>query len=197
MKLNRLLSTSVLSFSVLLGATALVNAQEQREETKPQSEEARPEAAKPAQDEAKPRQDEAKPQKQDQEKDKATRNEDKAAKQNDKAEKQNDGKTAKQSEQAGQSDQHAQRAAGQRGARIPDDKFRAHFGRQHTFVVNRPTGGGGQPSFQYGGYSFTIVDAWPADWAYSDQCYVDYIDGEYFLFDLLHPGVQVALIVVE
>jgi hypothetical protein len=54
----------------------------------------------------------------------------------------------------------------------------------------------GRPGFQYGGYSFIIVDAWPADWAYTDECYVDYIDGEYFLFDLLHPGVQVALTVV-
>jgi len=25
---------------------------------------------------------------------------------------------------------------------------------------------------------------------------VDYIDGEYFLFDLLHPGVRIALFVV-
>ena len=54
----------------------------------------------------------------------------------------------------------------------------------------------GQPHFQYGGYNFELVDAWPADWAYTDDCYIDYIDGEYFLFDLLHPGVRIALFVV-
>lgn len=32
---------------------------------------------------------------------------------------------------------------------------------------------------------------------HADDCYVDYIDGEYFLFDLLHPGVRIALIVLN
>jgi hypothetical protein len=41
-----------------------------------------------------------------------------------------------------------------------------------------------------------LVDAWPAGWAYTDDCYIDYIDGEYFLFDLLHPGVRIAVFVV-
>jgi hypothetical protein len=182
MKLNRLLGTSVLS--LVLGATGLVYAQEQHEDAKPAQEEARPEAAKPSQDEMKaPRQDEAKPQKQEQ--DKAGRTEDNRAKQED-------SKATRQEEQAGKPAEHA---AG-RGGRIPDDKFRANFGRQHTFVVNRPTVVGGQPHFQYGGYSFAIVDAWPVGWAYTDQCYIDYINGEYFLFDLLHPGVQIALVVL-
>jgi len=182
MKLNRLLGTSALS--LVLGATGLVYAQEQHEDAKPQ--EVRPEAAKPAQDEMKaPRQDEAKPQKQEEDKDKAGRTEDNRAKQED-------SKAARQEEQAGKPAEHA---AG-RGSRIPDDKFRANFGRQHTFAINHPTVVGGQPRFQYGGYSFTIVDAWPAGWAYTDQCYIDYIDGEYFLFDLLHPGVQIALVVL-
>ena len=37
----------------------------------------------------------------------------------------------------------------------------------------------------------------PAEWTYDDDCYVDYVDGEYFLFDLRHPGVRIALMVVE
>jgi hypothetical protein len=185
MRATRWLSASVIS--VLLGTAGAVYAQEQREEPKPAQEEARPESARPAQDDMKaPRQDEAKPQKQEEE-----NNKDKA-KQNEKVEKQDDRKATKQ-EQTQQRDQHA---ANQRGGRIPDDKFRANFGRQHTFVVNHPTVVSGRPQFQYGGYSFTIVDAWPAGWAYSDQCYIDYINGEYFLFDLLHPGVQIALVVV-
>ena len=53
-----------------------------------------------------------------------------------------------------------------------------------------------QRQFQYGGYNFEFVDVWPSDWAYTDDLYIDYIDGEYFLFDLLHPGVRIALFVV-
>ena len=42
-----------------------------------------------------------------------------------------------------------------------------------------------------------IADPWPVGWDYSDEVYVDYIDGEYVLLDLLHPGVQIAVFVVE
>ena len=87
------------------------------------------------------------------------------------------------------------RPAGKRVDRIPDDKFRSNFGKQHVTVINRTTIVEGRPSFQFGGYWFGISDAWPVGWAYSDQVYVDYIDGEYFLFNVLHPGVRVALIV--
>jgi hypothetical protein len=189
MRLTRFLSASALS--LLLSTTAFVYAQEQHEDAKPQ-EEARPEASKPAQDEMKtPRQNDDKAQKQEQEdKDKAGKAEE------EKAAKQDNGKAAKQNDEAGRQNEHAQRASNQGGGRIPDDKFRSHFGRQHTFVINHVTTVGGQPQFQYGGYSFTIVDAWPAGWAYSDQCYVDYIDGQYFLYDLAHPGMQIAIVVI-
>lgn len=89
----------------------------------------------------------------------------------------------------------AGRPAGKRVDRIPDDKFRSNFGKEHVTVINRTTIVEGRPSFQFGGYWFGISDAWPVGWAYSDQVYVDYIDGEYFLFNMLHPGVRVALIV--
>ena len=86
----------------------------------------------------------------------------------------------------------------QRGNRIPDQKFRASFGRQHTFhvqreqIVNNP-----QPLVVYGGYSFVLVDAWPTVWAFDDVVYVDFVDDEYFLFDPLYPSIRVALVVVE
>ena len=82
-----------------------------------------------------------------------------------------------------------------KSVRIPDDKFRASFGRQHTVVIRRPVIVVGRPRFQYSGYWFEIVDPWPAEWAYTDDCYVDYVDGEYFLFNVLHPGVRIALFV--
>jgi hypothetical protein len=100
------------------------------------------------------------------------------------------------SERTMERDQHG-RPAAQQGRHIPDDQFRSHFGRQHTFhvhrqqIVNVP-----QPVIVYSGYSFELVDPWPAEWSYDDDCYVDYIDGEYFLFDVLHPGIRIALFVV-
>ena len=93
--------------------------------------------------------------------------------------------------------EHAQGARPAKGGgRIPDDKFRANFGRSHTVVINRPTVVEGQPRFQYSGYWFVIADPWPADWLYTDQCYIDYVDGEYLLYDLAHPGVTIVLTVV-
>jgi flagellar motor protein MotB len=197
MTLAKVVSTSALS--LLLATTALLYAQEQREDPKP--EEARPEATK--QDET-PRHEEAKPMKQDESKpaeEKAGKQDEKQTKeekqQQDKAAQD---KTAKEQNQnsanhADQSQKGMQRAGDQHGGRIPDDKFRSNFGRQHTFAVHRATVGG-QSGFQYGGYSFTFGDAWPVGWAYTDDCYVDYIDGEYFLFDVLHPGVRLAVVVV-
>jgi hypothetical protein len=187
MKLVGFVSRSVLSLvvlSFLFGTTALTCAQDQGDEAKPPQKETRPEASKP--DES-PRPGEAKPTEQ---------SEDKPARSEDKPARQENAQPSRQSGEAGQSTQHGQRSSDHRGGRIPDDKFRAQFGRQHTFKLNRTTTAQGQPGFQYGGYTFAFVDVWPADWAYTDDCYVDYIDGEYFLFDLLHPGVGVAIVVV-
>jgi hypothetical protein len=89
------------------------------------------------------------------------------------------------------------------GRRIPADKFRASFGREHTFHVHPSGGGGAQVQggggqrFQYAGYWFEFVDAWPGDWDYDDDFYIDYIDDEYYLYDLRHPGVRIIVIVVE
>jgi hypothetical protein len=84
-----------------------------------------------------------------------------------------------------------------RSARIPDNDFKAHFGRPHSFAVRQvvtttrivPN----QTHFAYGGYTFIFLDPWPDDWAPTDDCYIDYVDGEYFLIDLAHPGVRIAL----
>ncbi len=170
MRAFRFLNLAILS--VLVGCSALVYAQDDKpQDNKPtQQDEAKPQP----QDEAKPHQDEAKPSKQD---------------------KQEEKQDQKQ-EQKGHPEQQAGNA-GPRGksGHIPDDKFRAHFGRGHTFTAKTVIVQG-QAQFQYGGYSFQLVDVWPVGWAYTDECYIDYIDGEYFLFDLLHPGVRVAVFVV-
>jgi hypothetical protein len=86
--------------------------------------------------------------------------------------------------------------AGNRGGRVPEEHFRAHFGRQHTFVISRPVIIDNRPRFQYSGYWFEIVDSWPSDWAYTDECYIDYVDDGYYLFDPYHPGMRITVIVV-
>lgn len=83
-----------------------------------------------------------------------------------------------------------------KSARIPDQQFKSSFGKSHTFVVQRTTVVEGQPGFVYSGVNFIFLDPWPTEWVYTDDCYVDYIDGEYFLFNVLHPGIRIALFVV-
>jgi hypothetical protein len=185
----------------LLATTGWMYAQDQKDDTKP-SEEKRPEATKPAPNDAKPaRPDDAKPADAKPEKQNDNNRDEKPAQQpaqqDDKTRQQNDARPAAQGNRPpAQGSQNVQAEGGQRGGRIPDDKFRGSFGRQHTFVIHQATTVQGQPGFQYGGYSFILSDGWPAGWAYTDDCYVDYVDGEYFLFDLLHPGVRIALVVV-
>ena len=186
MKIARLVRASMLSVALsvmLLGTISLTYGQEQRDEAKPQEPDPRPDTARPEQPAARP--GDAKP---------AEQNEDKPAREEEKP-KQDD----KAAHPSGQNDQQMGRTQGsadQHKGRIPDDKFRANFGRQHTFKVQHVTMIAGRPGFEYGGYSFTLVNTWPAGWAYTDDCYVDYIDGEYYLIDLAHPGVRLALVVV-
>jgi hypothetical protein len=200
-RIAKLVGASILLMS--LAGSASVYAQETRPEQK-EAPEPKPETTAPAgrspEEMKAPKQEEAKPGKQEE----GNRNEGTAARQDemkqDKAKQEkadkarvDDRKSPKQTDRNTKTVTQAN-ATGNHG-RIPDDKFRAHFGRQHTFSVHTTTVGG-RPRFQYGGYNFNIVEVWPADWAYTDDCYVDYIDGEYFLFDLRHPGVRLALEVV-
>jgi len=158
----------------LLGGSGLIYAQDQNE-AKPPQEEPRPEATKPAHDEAtSPKQDEVKPPKQDEVK--PPRDENKPVNQED----------AKPSKKADQ----AQRADNQRG-RIPDDKFQANFGREHTFRVSQ--GDYRNHRFQYGGYSFGFVGVWPSNWLYTQDVFVVDIGGVYYLCNPVYPGVNIAL----
>ena len=171
----------------LLGTNGLVSAQEQRHEATPAQPEPRPDVTQQAPEETSPRAGEAKP---------AEQSEDKPAREEKKPAKQDNSNPSGQEEHNNPKSSDAARGdAKQRGAQIPADKFRAKFGRQHKFTVHQTTVEG-QPRFQYGGYWFTVVDPWPVEWAFTDECYIDDVDGEYFLFDLAHPGSRIALIVV-
>jgi hypothetical protein len=80
--------------------------------------------------------------------------------------------------------------------RIDDAHFRQHFGRDHHFAIRHVTMVGGRPHFAYDGYNFEIVDVWPHGWSYRDNCYIDFVDGGYFLFDLAHPGIRISVTVL-
>ena len=58
---------------------------------------------------------------------------------------------------------------------------------------------GGYPQFQYGGYTFVLVDPWPSEWSEnwydSDDLYIGYDDG-YYLYNEMHPGEAVAIAVM-
>ena len=89
---------------------------------------------------------------------------------------------------------HPKQVQQARGGRIPDDRFKANFGRQHTFRVSQ--GDYGNRRFQYGGYSFGFVDAWPSNWLYTQNVYVVEINGVYYLCNPVYPGVNIALSIV-
>lgn len=181
MKLVKHVGIGVLS--LMLGVPAVMFAQDKPDEPRPEPK---------AQDDAKPPKDEAKPPKAEQPKPASKQDEMKPPK-DSKTDRQDEAKPAPGREQQG--NEAAARPAG-KSAHIPDNKFKANFGRSHTVVINQPVIVQGQPRFQYGGYWFVIADPWPGDWAYTDQCYIDYVDGEYVLYDLLHPGVSIVLTVV-
>jgi hypothetical protein len=209
MRALKFLNLGILA-AVVASSAVLYAQDEKQQEDKPKQEEpkrqdqAKPESKQPEskQDEMKsPRQDEARPAHQGQEQQQQQQ-------QQRPEEKQQPGdamkpgrqeparqEPARQEPGRPEAGQQQDRARGNNG-RIPDDRFRAQFGREHHFPMQRPEVVEGRPRFQYGGYSFVLVDAWPPQWAYTDDCYIDNVDGEYFLFDLRHPEVRLALMVV-
>lgn len=88
---------------------------------------------------------------------------------------------------------------GYRGYRIPESRFRAHFGREHWFRVHTVpvVVVGGYPRFQYGGLWLSMVDPWPEYWSRTwyetDDVYVDYVNDGYYMYNRSHPGVGIAI----
>jgi hypothetical protein len=100
----------------------------------------------------------------------------------------------------GNAQQHSQKAEPAKqehrgnGNRIPDDRYRANFGREHSFRVSHNDYDRDR-RFQYGGYWFGFVDPWPTNWLYTQDVFVVEIDGVYYLCNPMYPGVNVAIIV--
>jgi len=104
-------------------------------------------------------------------------------------------KSVKHEESATQ-ERHAQQPkpeahSGNHG-RIPDDRFKANFGREHRFRISQADYARDR-RFQYGGYWFGFVQPWPSNWLYTQDVYVVEIDGVYYLCNASYPGVNVTL----
>jgi len=168
MKLAGLISTAVLSLTLGVAAPAYAQ-QEQHDQPEEQK-------AKPAQDEKKTQPE------------KPAKQEEKSAQQekNVKPEEKN----AKQEQQRAPEAKPAQQAQ-HAGNRIPDDRYKANFGREHSFHVSQ--GDYRNHRFQYGGYWFGFVDPWPTNWLYTQDVYVIDIGGVYYLCNPMYPGVNVAI----
>jgi len=176
MKLIGLISTAVLSLT--LGAIAPAFAQqEQRDQQEEQK-------GKPAQDEKKalPKEKKAQSDKPAGQPEKNARTE-----KNSRPEEKNAPQQHAQQSKEAQPEQRGHNG----GGRIPDDRFKANFGREHAFRVSR--GDYDNHRFQYGGYSFVFVDQWPSNWLYTQDVYVVDINGVYYLCNPTYPGINVAL----
>jgi hypothetical protein len=99
-------------------------------------------------------------------------------------------------EETRQRAQPALRLSARGSGRISDARFRSNFGREHEFHVGNPVLVGGYSRFHYGGYWFGFVEPWPVGWYYTDDVYIDYVDGGYYMYNPYDPGVRFALTVV-
>jgi hypothetical protein len=182
---------------------------EQRQQAKGQQEHPQQQQAKPAKQEEQQRQ--AKGQQQGQEKQQQQQAKQEQQQTKGHQEQQQKQEQARGGQQGQPHQQHAQRTPDEdrrqraepalrlsvRGqGRIPDDRFRSNFGREHIFRISSPRIVDGYSRFEYGGYWFGFVQPWPDGWYYTDDVYVDFADGEYFLFNPNYPDVRVSLSVV-
>lgn len=192
MKLIGAISTAVLSLTLGVGIPAYAQQEQhdQQQENKDKPSQEREKKAQPAKQEEKgARQD-----KNNQQEEKRAQQQDKNTKQEEKNAQQQD-RNNQQEQRSAQQQQHAQpaqRVGNNGGGRIPDDRYRANFGREHSFRVNQGDYDRDR-RFQYGGYWFGFVDPWPSNWLYTQDVFVVEIDGVYYLCNASYPGVNIAL----
>lgn len=92
-----------------------------------------------------------------------------------------------------------QQRGGYQGYRIPEDRYRTHFGPSHVFrVYSQPViVFEGRPRFQFGGFWFSVLDPWPEYWSDrwydNDDVYIDYSGDGYYLYNHRHPMDRLAV----
>src|SRR5580698_9933107 len=148
--------------SLTLGASSAAYAQDQHEQQEEQKD-------KPAEKKAQPEKP-ARPEEKNAQEEKNTKPEE------------------KNTQQRAPESKPAQHAA---GGRIPADRYKANFGREHTFRVSQRDFSSGR--FQYGGYWFGFGGAWPSNWLYTQDVYVVEINGMYYLCNPMYPGVNLVI----
>jgi hypothetical protein len=99
-------------------------------------------------------------------------------------------------EQQTQRSQPAVRESGRTSTRIPTAQYNSNFGSGHRFRMGNPEMVGGYSRFQYGGFWFGFVQPWPADWYYTDDVYIVFVDGGYYMYDPYYPGSRIEISVV-
>jgi hypothetical protein len=190
MKLVGAISTAVLSMALGVATPAFAQDQREQEEqkAKPAENEKKGQPAKVTKQEEKQHEKNTKPEDKNARTEKNSKQEEKNAQPEkntrpaEKNAKQEQPRT--QEARPGKQEQHA-------GGRIPDDRYRANFGREHSFRVSE--GDYRNHRFQYGGYWFGVVDPWPSNWLYTQNVYVVEIDGVYYLCNPMYPGVNIVL----
>ena len=170
MKLAGMIGTGILSLT--LGATALAYPQQEQHDQQEENKD------RPAQEREKKAQPEQ------------------SAKPDEKNARQEEKKSARPEEKNGQ-EQHAQQSRPEQkeehagGGRIPADRYKASFGREHSFRVSENDYRNHR--FQYGGYWFGFQSVWPRNWLYTQDVYVVEINGVYYLCNASYPGVNLML----
>jgi len=187
------MSTTALFLLLGLAVPAHARQEKQEESTKPpkQEQQAKPEK----QQQAKPQQQQANSAKQQQQQQHSQQQAQQQQRQQQTASS-HGGPQRTQQAMTAQRSQPQLRLSDRGSGRIPDDRFRSHFGREHHFHMGNPVMVGGYSRFQYGGYWFGFVDPWPVDWYYTDDCYIDYVDGGYYMYNPYYPGARFAITVV-
>ena len=192
MKVIGITSTAILCLLLGIAAPGYAQHEQQGEKQREPEKQAQPER------QAKPEQQHAQQQKQA-EPAKQSKPEQQHAQQQKQAKPEQQQQHAQQQKQQEQNkQQHAQqqkrqdqRAGARGGGRIPEDRYRANFGREHTFRVSQADYRGRR--FHYGGYWFGFVDPWPSNWLYTQNVYVVDMNGVYYLCNPMYPGVNIAL----
>ena len=178
MKLVGIFSTAVLSLTLGVGVPAY--AQQDQHDQQEDKDKSAQEKEKKAQPEK-----QVKPEEKKAQEEKNSKPEEKNAKQEDKNVRPEEKNAQEQHTQQGKTEQRAGRG------RIPDDRFKANFGREHSFRVSEANYR--DRRFQYGGYWFGFASAWPSNWLYTQDVYVIEIDGVYYLCNASYPGVNLTL----
>ena len=189
---------------LLSGGSGYARQEPEKDKPAPKEEPKKQEEPRKGQKQEKPQ--EKAPEKPKQEPDKKPQDRDRAkpAQQNDRSQQQEEHnrtpqpKPAQQQERAQQQAQHGHPSQPSHTdhpnvRRVPEQQYRASFGREHHFHVQRRD----DRRFQYSGFWFQYSEPWPGDWDYNDDIYIEDVDGEYYMFNQRRPGVRILVIVAE